>query len=136
MNRNKLKAWLVETAEDYKQVLIDFAADCLRVAFMLGLFALILWTLSDPASEASANHIKLTFGISSTGTCPKSQLLCLYFLFVFCFSLASRFQFTFRKTKEAEAKEQKTDPAKSANDTADTTESTPSTNPAKELKNE
>ena len=134
MNRNKLKAWLVETAEDYKQVLIDVATDCLRVAFMLGLFALILWTLSGP--EASANHIKLTFGISSTGNCPKTQLLCLYFLFVFCFSLASRFQFTFHKTTEAEAKEQKTEPVKSAKDTADTAESTPSTNPAKELKNE
>ena len=134
MNREKLKAWLVDTAEDYKQVLIDVATDCLRVAFMLGLFALILWTLSGP--EASANHIKLSFGISSTGNCPKSQLLCLYFLFVFCFSLASRFQFSFRKAKEDEAKDQKTDPAKSAKDTADTTEPNPSINPQKDLKNE
>lgn len=99
----------------YNTALAEFAVDCVRVAFMLGMFYLFLWLLtstgSTPAAgtgaEAGAEPLtKLNFSFSVEGPHAKTVTLLFYGFFVFCFGQARKLRFTFRDPAEkAETKE-------------------------------
>ncbi len=102
----------------------EFAVDCVRVAFMLGLFYLFIWIISSPApadGETTVTSLKLSYSLTSDGPYAKTLIIVLYGLFVFCFGMARKLRFSFRKDpaeadkKDKEASEVKESATEAAN---------------------
>ncbi len=125
-----INRWLGKGIDPWLQ---DFAADCVRVAFMLGLFYLFVWIISGPSAAPAVvsattpdtvaaptpvndETTRLQLSFVCSGPHAKLVIFLLYSVFVLCFNMARRLRFSFHKDfVEVDKAEAKGEDAKAAN---------------------